>query len=105
MTVEASISCGYTGTRYGECGAGREREVSQDARRRSACTELVREARAMSLTVSIDVSLESFYCDASFTNFFDEASIAKRRRRRKKEEALLRVLLIRWIVCIYCFNA
>ena len=46
VTVEASILCGYTGTRYGEYGAGRERDVSQDARWRSACTKLVREARA-----------------------------------------------------------
>ena len=66
VTVKESISCVYTGTRYGCYGAGRERDVSQDARWRSACTELVRGARAMLLTVSIDVSLESFYCEASF---------------------------------------
>lgn len=47
MTVEGSISSFDTVTRYGEYGAGRERDVSQDARWRSACTKLVREARAM----------------------------------------------------------
>ena len=46
VTVEVSISCGYTGTRYGAYCARRERDVSQDARSRSACTKLVREARA-----------------------------------------------------------
>lgn len=62
VTVKGSISCYDTETRYGCYGAGQEREVSQDARWRSACTELVR----VLLTVSIDVSLESFYCDVSF---------------------------------------
>ena len=46
VTVDESISCYYTVFRYGKYGAGRKREVSQDARWRSACTELVREARA-----------------------------------------------------------
>ena len=46
MTVKESISSFDTVTRYGEYGARRERDVSQDARWRSACTKLVREARA-----------------------------------------------------------
>lgn len=29
VTVKESISCGYTGTRYGEYGARRKRDVSQ----------------------------------------------------------------------------
>ena len=95
VTVKTSISCVYTGTRYGCYGAGRERDVSQDARWRRACTELVHEARA-------SYSLESFYCEASFTNFFYETrrrgSMTKHRRREKKEEALRRVLLLRWTV-------
>ena len=69
VTVEASISCGYTGTRYGEYGARRERDVSQDARggglARSSCARLAR-----------CFSFDSFYCDASVTKFFDEASWA-----------------------------
>lgn len=54
MTVEASISCGYTGTRYGEYGAGREREVSQvhggGVLARSSCAG---HARVIRLIVSI----------------------------------------------------
>ena len=100
VTVEASISCGYTGTRYGEYGARREREVSQDARWRSACTELVREARAcysswlflLRCFVWV-VSIVSFGDEASWAGFCDEAS-----QTRKKEEALRRVLLFRWTV-------
>ena len=65
VTVEASISCGYTGTRYGEYGARRERDVSQDARggglARSSCARLARVIR-----------LGCFYCEASVTKFFYE---------------------------------
>lgn len=57
VTVEESISCYNTVCLYGCYGAGRERDVSQDARWRSACTKLVREARA-------SYSFESFYCES-----------------------------------------
>lgn len=61
MTVEESISCGYTGTRYGEYGARREREVSQvhggGVLARSSCAGLAL------------YSLDSFYCDVSFRLF------------------------------------
>ena len=40
-----------------------------------------RGTRDVLLTVSIDVSFESFYCEASFTNFFYET----RRREKKKK--------------------
>ena len=77
VTVEASISCGYTGTRYGEYGARRERDVSQDARggglARSSCVLFV-------LVVSI-------------ARLRLRISLTKHRRRGKKEEALRRVLL------------
>lgn len=90
MTVEESISCYYTVSRYGCYGAGREREVSQvhggGVLARSSCAGLARVIR-----------LGCFYCDVSVTNFFYEASWAgfcdEASQTRKKEEALLRVLL------------
>ena len=58
VIVEESISCGYTGTRYGEYGARREREVSQvhggEVLARSSCARLARVIR-----------LGCFYCDVS----------------------------------------
>lgn len=86
VTVEKSISCYDTETRYGCYGAGWECEVSQvhggGVLARSSCAGLAR-----------CFSFESFYCDASVTKFFDEMS-----QTRKKEEALRRVLLFRWTV-------
>ena len=60
----------YTGTRYGCYGAGLEREVSQDARWQSACTELVREARAS--VIRLRVSIAMFRLRISFMRLADE---------------------------------
>lgn len=83
MTVEGSISSFDTVTRYGEYGARRERDVSQDARWRSACTKLVREARAS--VIRLRVSIARLRLRISFMRLADE---------EKKEEALRRVLLL-----------
>ena len=80
VTGKGSMSCYNTGTRYGCYGAGRERDVSQDARWRSACTELVRGARASVIRLRVSIAR------LRLRNVADE---------EKKEEALLRVLLIR----------
>lgn len=62
VTVKGSISCYNTGTRYGCYGAGRERDVSQDARWRSACTELVRGARASVIRLRVSIAMFRFGC-------------------------------------------
>lgn len=86
VTVEESISCYYTVFRYGCYGAGLKREVSQDARWRSACTKLVRGARASVIRLRVSIA-----------NLLEVVSYGMIRRREKKE-VLMRVLLIRWIV-------
>lgn len=62
MTVKESISSFDTVTRYGEYGARRERDVSQDARWRSACTKLVREARAMFFVLVVSIAMFRLGC-------------------------------------------
>ena len=70
VTVKGSISCYYTVFRYGCYGAGWEREVSQDARWRSACTELVRGARAS--VIRLRVSIAMLRLRISFMRLADE---------------------------------
>ena len=92
MTVEESISCYYTETRYGRDGAGREREVSQDARWRSACTELVRGARA-------SYSFESFYCESLGSCFlWDDSQTRKKKKKHSYEYFFLDEF--DWLNCI-----
>ena len=79
VTVEESISCYYTETRYGCYGAGREREClagwhGGEVLARSSCA---RHAR-------VD-SFDSFYCDVSFMNFFYEASQTRKKKKHSYE--------------------
>lgn len=83
MTVEESISCYYTVSRYGEYGARRKREVSQ-----VHGAEVLTEARARGSRECYSSWL--FLLRASFTNFFYETrrrgSMTKHRRREKKKK-------------------
>lgn len=82
VTVKESISCGYTGTRYGECGAGRERDVSQvhggGVLARSSCARLAR----VLLTVSIDVSFRLFLLRC----FVYETSQTRKKKKKHSYE-------------------
>lgn len=69
VTVKESISSFDTVTRYGECGAGREREVSQDARGGGLSEARARGSRELFvLVVSIAMfRLGGFYSEMSQT--------------------------------------
>lgn len=79
VTVKGSISCGYTGTRYGEYGAGREREVSQvhggEVLARSSCAGL---ARVLFVLV---VSIANLLEVVSYGMIRRRGSMTKYRRR------------------------